>query len=391
MRVSFKGHDACPIKNIYIATRYNPNAHDFHINNELRNIAGQEGFKIKEFPQGHHPMEWSQDVLTINRKNSLIFINNSPWQNLAMEFGQRFGFKTRPADASFECGNVFLGKKPDGEQFVLVGDQTMMSPDDMLKELNKIHGGDLRKMFAMVAQFHGGNKEAIYNVVRQKVPAEVLKQKAVKAFRIESENVYVVPQTNYHLDTFIRPVGYPYVLVNDPEFALKNLEELAGELSQDPLRSEADFQYLLRLHESTKREAKRLREKYGNSADDVVKYLEAQDFKPIRIGAVYGEGKGETNCCDINFINAFVHKRPDGQLAYITNGTTQNNVDRRLEEMFKKQLGEKAPCGVAKVHFVRGAHNFDNSGLNSISHYLINAGAGIHCEGIEEPDFDALG
>ena len=228
-----------------------------------------------------------------------------------------------------------------------------------------------------------------------------------KTFDVDEKNVYSVPQMDYHLDLSIRPVGYPDVLVNDPELALKNLEELA----RDPAMgtNNHDFDYLKELYDETKECAERLYKKYGNNTDDVVNYLKAQGFNPIRVGAVYGagfykdpffqlvkgfyepEGNGDTDGCKINFINAIVNKRPDGSLSYITNGTTGSNVDKLLEKKFEEQLKEKVPTEVAKVHFVYGSKTDPYmEELPSIASGLRTHNAGIHCHVAEEPDFNVV-
>jgi len=289
-----------------------------------------------------------------------------------------------------EGGNVFLGKNSKGETFALVGDR---SGDET--ENQAMYNSAIKDLFAnpwnfiemlLNAESQEGRDRNTDKLIRvrdqhfTKSDPEIVRQKAAEALGVAPRNVYVVPQPNYHLDTFMRPVGYPYILINDPEYAIKNLEEL----KKDPSLNTG---YLDSLIKSTRRQADELYKRYGVSADDAASYLEEQGFKPIRIGAVYGQGKQGADGSRINFINAIVNKRDDG-LGYITNGTSgSNKVEIALEKLFEKQLKEKAPDSVRKVYFLRGMPMMD-SGEDSMLDCLTN-GAGVHCLVNEEPIFNA--
>ena len=411
--IAFRGWDACPVRTLYVMRPKSQRDQTITFNQELGEIAKQEGFQVKELREKTVKACWPQDEFMINAAGSLItknrehshFNNETLWQ-VVNDFKQKYGFKIKEAPMDFvvEGGNLFLGKKPDGEPFVLIGNRTeytfgsdeydkyrqvlsaaaAQDPFGMLPLLEKARLGDTAELDKATRRF----------LEKTKMGNDILKQKTAATFGVEDKNVYVVPQMNVHLDLFMRPMGYPNILVNDPEYALKNLNDLGVELSKDPATIEADFQYLRELYESTERYTKRLHKKFGNTANDVVNSLKSQGFNPIRIGAVYGEGFYEEliNGCQINFLNGIAHKRPDGQLSYITNGTMRNDVDKRLEELFEKQLNEKIPGGMAKVHFVYG--KLDNiqhphhKTWNSVSFDLMNSGGGVHCQVVEEPDFD---
>ena len=52
------------------------------------------------------------------------------------------------------------------------------------------------------------------------------KAKIGKEYRVKKKNVFTIPQQYYHLDMFIRPIGYPFVLVDNPQLVKEKYKEL---------------------------------------------------------------------------------------------------------------------------------------------------------------------
>lgn len=44
----------------------------------------------------------------------------------------------------------------------------------------------------------------------------------------KKENIYFISQEDYHLDLSIRPIGNPYVLINNPQMVLENKCKIKG-------------------------------------------------------------------------------------------------------------------------------------------------------------------
>jgi hypothetical protein len=100
--------------------------------------------------------------------------------------------------------------------------------------------------------------------------------------------------------------------------------------------------------------------------------------------------------CDINFMNAIVHQRPNGGLVYITNKSNDFNKYGNINlnnyygvdfnEMFQKYLMQAAPF-VKRVEFIEGSVDL-TSNNNYISKCLRDESGGVHCMVTERPDFD---
>lgn len=322
---SFKGYDAVPIKNLHMGN-FSPG-----ITEELREISKKENFGVKT---SKYNDSYNQDFKVIledggvphliMEQNIEIFAPHlkdieKEYQmsaELIPMFDNKRGF--------ISGGNFFIGKKPDGEKWMLIGksEQMLGKGPDKISEL----------------------------------------------YGVKKENIHFIPLQDYHLDLSIRPVGYPYVLVNNPKEAHKNETKIKGlKQAGKPVPYKADFKY--------------------DSYKKTVEILEKAGFIPIPIGGVYDDG--------INFINAVVNLHPDGTISYITNSSKSKNPrDAKYQRLFEKDLrrklsealknDENAPK-LQNVYFIEGElYDFGNEMTDN----LLEGSGGIHCMTLEEPDFE---
>ena len=355
---SFKGYDAIPLKALHLG-----NTHK-EIERELQDIAQQENFVVKTSKFNE---SFNQDFKAI--------LNNDGTPHLVMqqniklfvphlsEITKEYGMNTTlipmfdNSTGFISGGNFFIGKKPNGEKWMLIG------------QTEQKHGKGLDK----VSELYGVNKE----------------------------NIHFIPQQDYHLDMSIRPIGYPYVLVNSPEAAYHNETEINGENTSKTKKQ----------HNTNTKHADNLKEleRFGipkenieildvnadlfNDYDDniaaykaTIKALKEAGFCPISIGGVYENG--------INFMNAIINKHPDGTISYITNSSKSNDpVDAEYQRIFEKDLRKKldelaendenAPK-LQDIYFIEGKlYDFGNKTDN-----ILEGSGGIHCMTLEEPNFE---
>ena len=196
------------------------------------------------------------------------------------------------------------------------------------------------------------------------------RSKVAERFGVAPENIHYIQQQDYHLDMSLRPIGYPYVLINNPKMAAKNELKAKGINPNSNHKIEVD--------ESTMFSYKKC-----------VEQLQEAGFVPIPIGAVYF-----ANGASINFMNAIVNKHDDGSISYITNSSKCNDpFVSKYQRLFEKDLRNKlnelwksdvdAPR-VDKVYFVQG----ENYGThNEVMEQLLEGSGGVHCYVSEEPNF----
>lgn len=318
---NFKGYDAIPLKAIH----YEKSPFTDTFDNEMRSIAQKEGFEIRT---AKGSCKWLQDNVTfieqdktpfmLTRDSSVVdnFVINSKKYNIPQAYSLNYVIG----------GNSFIGKTSDGERWMLVG-------EDEIDHTGKAAIG--------------------------------------KTYDIKIKNIHSIPQQNYHLDMFLRPLGYPFILVDSPVLVKKKLSQMElSENRSDLITLQRDFYDY---------EASRQRD--FASHNKVMKALKKAGFIPIEIAGVYGR--------NINFMNAIVNKRPSGAISYITNSSVcESPFISKIEEEFRADLMQKVPfCN--RVYFVSGP--IEENGENYLMYQLGTFGGGLHCMTVEEPNFDILG
>lgn len=333
--INFKGYDAAPLKSVYFRkTTCTP------IIEEMQAIAKQEGFEIKTVP-GYN--KWIQDEATIVEKDSKVhLVASSSVNNNCLNKYRKDGMDTKYCQSGFIVGgDMFIGKYPDGRKWMITG-----------------------------RKFGLGN----------------FKTNASRAYGIDEKNIFQIPKQNFHIDMFMRPIGYPYILVNDFSLVDETLDEVYSNLlcdsgfddDTDTDNEIAEFEQYKQYYEEFKNSLKS--RDYYCDTDTICKILENHGFKPIKVAGVYGD--------EINFMNAIVNKHQDGTMSYITNSSDcpaarfYSDIQRKFEMQLKKE-----GLNISNVYFVQG--NSKQTSYNYMMDTLLNENGGIHCMCLEEPDFEA--
>lgn len=312
---TFKGYDALRLKALHL--NY---AAVMNLSSELDDVAHQEGFSLRTtFDQ----YKWAQDQKTIILKRKKpILIYKEVLSDFDDKLYESFPMPQKASDYCVTGGNCFIGKFFNRDRWMLIGE------DD----------------------FHSCNKEGI-----------------AKEYDIKPSNIIPLPQQDYHLDMFMRPIGYPYILINDPTLVSKKFASMDWEgYSEDFI----DFEDRYKKQEKD-------RQRNQASHKKTINALKKAGFEPIRIAGVFGSG--------INFMNAIVNEHSNGTISYITNGSlSKNPFTKRFQESFERDLRQSVP-NIDKVHFVCGEkHASGNYLTDQISVFC----GGLHCLTMEEPDFD---
>ncbi len=320
MQVSFKGYDAAPLKRIFIEKSTSE-----PIKEEMESIAQKENYNL-EYATNY--LKWAQDDKTIiDRNNRPHLIGNfRPDEGFMRDMEQFYGIQSSYAKTFVTGGNSFIGKYPNGDKWLLIG------------------------------------KSEIHN---NKTKADISEE-----YGIDEKNIYTIPQQYYHLDMFMRPVCYPYVLVDNPQLSKKAIDKMNW------LKYPYDYIQL----RNNFNEFEESRSEHYTPAKQTIKALEKAGFKPIEVAGVFGSG--------INFLNAIVNKHKDDSISYITNSSScKSPLVSGLERTFEEELREKVP-NIDKVYFVSGNPILKSEMSNYIMSNLLHSGGGIHCMSLEEPDFE---
>lgn len=239
-------------------------------------------------------VEWGQDNKLFLESDKLLILQGKNKARLAENLAANLNIEPKRTINTIEGGNCFLGKKPNGENFALVGKDAL-------------------------------EKSSVESVAEN--------------LEVKPENLYAISQPDFHIDLAIRPLAYPYILVGD--FNLMN----------DLVRNKEQKKALDKLNSKN-----RLKDKYYASSDSTIEELKAFGFVPIKVPGIAGK-KLKFDGFDVNFINAIVHQNPDGSLIYITNKPNpdihkKTGID--FEQIFQDYLKKKVPQ-IKEVHFIDGS------------------------------------
>lgn len=330
-QIKFQGYDAAPLKSIYM----HRNDEDGIID-EMKHVADSEKIKLVNYTDGYY-RQWAQDDKFLtevqNSKPILLKEKIENHKGFAKKIKKNEGIDSKEPKIFLTGGNMFMGKKENGEKWLLVG-------------ADEIAGSGFSKTTAL--------------------------EEISKTYDVKPENITILNQPNFHLDMSIRPIGYPYVLVNDPKLTARNLKRYHNKIPEKVFEEKTYF------YPSTQSRT------YA-PCEMTINELEEAGFIPIRIAGIYSFDKGE-----INYMNAIVNKHKDGTVSYITN-SAKDTYFSVFDKIFENDL-KMAVKNLDKIHFVSGKEtpNLYNA-RNPMMYILKNMHGGIHCMSLEEPDFKKWG
>lgn len=360
---TFKGYDARPLKGLVMSIN-DSNSDTFEIINQMNKIGKKEGFKIyfantknkiitslkqiqKHFEEGNNYLlsPWAQDCATLTPKNTILTDSIIGNNSLAEQISKITNSQTPIIQKNFiQGGNLFIVKNRK-ENEILIG----------ANESNKTDIKHIQESFGI-------------------------------------SKVHIIPQSDYHLDLFIRPLNNKRILVADDKLTIKELSKAIKNIKKElssPTISEADKNALSEIQTNLSKLLKEFKTDVkinkNPNADEIVKTLKNKGFEPIRIpGRLYytiPNSKQDDLVYSMNYLNSIVHELKDKSLVYITNKTDYNEkfgitpeISKRINFDFEKILIDSLSGIIKKedIHFIEGKNN-------KISELLTEQGGGIHC------------
>ena len=358
---NFKGHAAGRIKALYMT---NPGSKSqLNIYNQMREIGQKEGFTVfihdgdsfvdkkltSDDIRANYWGVWSQDNKIITQKGSKTILLTSKAQakdeyDEACLFAANREIDGYDAEIVFDGGNMFLGKRDNGDNYLLTTPWTIYLTgayhylkDKNIEEFNRYTFLKFnREGFCYDKNGNIVTDSGEYNANSSKWQ-EYAKSVICEVFDLKSENLIILPEMEQHLDLVIRPLNYPYVLINS-DYKVDNVLFDAQEKFED------DFFTPYQITETRNRIIDS--RKRFSSTKEMSSALKNHGFRPIELPMTYGRGA-------VNFANAIVHNTDDG-LVYITNSTKPGaKLNEFFQDEFEKELLKCCPQ-IKKVYFVSG-------------------------------------
>lgn len=366
-QINFTGYDALPLQGLYMQGL--TTVQEQKIFREMKNIAKEEGLDLF-INQNNKKIEKNilkdSDVdnqLSIWAQDNKAFVKNKDGKNILWNAKESI------------LKNIFP-----------FNDYKINSKKYMPRGGNYFLGFDNNKKWMLINSIEIYSDESFQNFGDKPTMKHLC-----DLFEVSPENIFTLNEFLCDLDETVRPVGYPYILVNDYSEVLKNIEKMKKEFPNNN-----EFYDVLKANVLKNLNFEKSNPK-SESTETMVKKLEGYGFKPIKIGGKYFD--------DINFMNAIAFKKEDGKVSYITNSTKHSSRELEyLEKLFQEDLIKKFP-NIGKMHFVSGGRHTpvrNNNpcaflyGLrgfkqcNEIMNILADRLGGIHCICSEIPKFISL-
>lgn len=370
---SFKGYDARPLKGFLMSENLRG------IQDEMAAIGKKEGFKVfsilnkggksicKEGPSAFSWMmmndPWAQDYWTF-RKDSLL-TNSSTSESEAIK-------------SFFALSTINNGKNiihESAKKHIAGGN------------LYIVKNGDKEDIFVGMDEINFDNT---YN------PNKLTIQEIKEIY--DAERVIPIPQMDYHIDLFIRPLDNKRVLLADDEMSLKILEEMKNKISEHIKtifpRDAGEFEYA--FFQMKHFISARTEDFEGSNSramtSEIEKILTDSGYEVVRVPAnisVLNEhGIVHNKKYRFNFINANVTKNSNDELVYITNKSNLEEI-LSLTPKVKEVIGGGVEDYFARAisEYVKPEHIYFVSGKDNVvaGYMLWSSYGGIHCACAEVP------
>ena len=303
---------------------------------------------------------------------------------------------------------ALMGKDWDSSFSVWGQDMATITPQKkvLCREENAEFANFLEKKFNLASKTNcnykaGGNFFYVSNDGREELlmGANCVKGTSISVLKkiYGVDRIHFVPQMDFHLDLFVRPLDKKKILVADDELTLKCLEKMHDKAKE--LRQEAKNNRNLKLYLKLTGVYRRLkglltsfqaevRNNNNPQTKNVSYLLKKAGFEPVSVpGRIYSitylNGPNDLTQ-ELNYMNALVNKKEDGTLVYITNKSRLNRqmginaeISKLLGTDFEKMFTESIKEHVApqNVYFV------------DVGELLCDRGGGIHCLVSEVPKF----
>ena len=246
-KIQFEGWAAAPIKELHIQPGNGPSFLPFihELNSKCKDyfkivvqladglVVDMKKIKLDEYKKikGSTELFWGQDNKIFFENDKLGIFSESKDPITASMFAKKLRIKTEIIKLETQGGNCFLGKKPNGETYALVGKDAL----------------------------DGNDKITV-----------------AKSLNVKVENLHLISQPNFHLDMVVRPLTYPYVLVGDPK--------LTAEIVKKGLNQNQCENFDIKYFKTIGRE-------YA-STNQTVNELKSHGFEPILVPGLIAGRRG---------------------------------------------------------------------------------------------------
>jgi len=420
--ISFKGYDARRLRGFIMLSNFK------NIATELTDIGRKEGFDVflvnpknvtgNPEPNKKFKGEWTQDLIGIIGQTVTTLLEAdakeiSKMLNLKVsKFQQRLHKKLNIEDANKHYLSLLKAKSLKGNQFKylqLNGHESNLS----FSELNRLKLYYKRKRHKL--HISGGNYFIVKDangkdkiLAGEDTKRNFIGKSIVSLFKnpditFKKDDITFLPQADFHIDLFIRPLDKQRVLIADDKMTLKMLEsgiqktksKLADLSPLDSAKKEKLNELLTKLNnlKINFEEEVNLNPHIQKALTTTKNTLQNLGFETINVPGRYYNyfsdihgGKSPSHM--MNFMNANVLTKENGELVYITNHSYLDELLGLTPELQQElNFGTERTFIKTLEPYVKKEHIYFVSGddLEIPQVLLPYLGGGIHCLSSEVP------
>ena len=404
---TFKGYDARPLKGFLM------NSNNGNIATEMLQIGKKEGFKIftvtkascKEgLISSNQEVRgiWAQDYWTLLKDSVLFKKFTEETQNILSKFKLPYNLVQKELRESPECLDLINEIFNKETEIINKSNSPSCNFSELIKDTRELKEINT-KLQKTLADIHipGGNVFIVKNdsgnelLVGETELGYLTIDEIMDLYSVDK--VTVLPQMDYHLDLFIRPLDKKRILLADDKKSLAILEKAILNFQEYLKNKTENIQYafqdwyndLVYFYNNFK---KNIEMNTNPTTDDIEKILQNSGYQVIRVpGRTYDttlepESKEITLRHYCNYINANTFINENGELVYITNKSNlDDDLGLHLEEVtnisFENEFIKSISPYIKEEHiyFIEG----EDSYLPEEMLWLLKGG--IHCACSEIP------
>lgn len=395
--INFKGYDARKLKAIAVTDV----GYDYEIGKQLDAVAKQNGFALETLNNNElRPLSYCFEPVLPDReslkkmadynnanKNSIfkIIVNPHIYQPPIRGFKNSDNTTKWAQDiATVTLQNTVLAKEPLSALGIKIADKYWKRY--IPETSNHIAGGNLFFMSTDEGEkvLLGQNEKIKY---RYKTP--------LLYANLGTTDIIYVPQMDYHLDLFIRPLDDGRVLLANDDLTMdmfangiKTFREIENNTA-DMNVSRQLVPILDKLGRQRTAFERAISENINPKYDKVERVLKNNGFTPIPVPArIYSTHENTFLIHKTNYINAIVTLNDNGELVYITNKSDFDKnlgITPEIESKYgfstEKTFVDSISDYVKKenIHFISGKND-------AVADMLRSQYGGIHCLACEIPE-----
>lgn len=300
---TFRGYAAQPLRGLFLRKTEIPGFDK--IAKQLEQIGNKQGFEVfvqtnenivsknldsipnDEFIRGDSKYIWCQDNITFLPNKNFIS-NPNVISKFSYDIEKFFGFKNIKTRQHIPGGNYFVIDNY-GKRELLLG---------------YFHMGDLGRL----------------------------------AQQLRINSIRLIPQADFHLDLFIRPLKNKTVLIADDKMWFNRVNQVIGKMKKNKSLKTV-YDQLIKVKNKLRIMNLPLKTPYcrPSTVEEELNNLGYQTVKvPGRIFEYKNDADGILPNHLLNYMNSIVHINPKGELVYITNKSDLNNYCGITPEIAKE-------------------------------------------------------